>query len=641
MSADDLVAENTALRARLEEAEETLRAIRSGEVDALLVATSEGDRIFTLQGAEHAYRVLVETMNEGAVTAMVDGTILYCNSRFAAMVKAAPETIVGSALPRYVAPEDRMRIEALMNLSDQTHRRGEVQLTCGDGTSIPVLFSFSPAAVEGLPGICVIATDLSGQKRTEQMMASEKLARSIFEQASEAIVVCDREGKVIRANLMANDLAGCNPLMKPVETVFPFITDCSGEAAHDNVNPASPFLSRDEALRKEMVFRRSDGSQFDLLYSTAPIEDEAGRRIGCCITLVDITRMKHVEQQLRRSEQRLNLAIEGARLGVWDKDLITGEVITEAHWGSLLGYGPGDPILPWEEHVHPDDRSGALENFRDHIRGKTPYAEASYRMKTREGGYVWILTRGTVVGHDEQGRPRRMTGVDQDITALRISQEALKEASAKLNLLSSITRHDILNQVMALKGFLWLVEERHCEDSESVQMVSKMNQITDSIHRLIAFTGDYQHMGERDPVWQQVTPVVNRAAKSVMLGGATLTVSTGSREVFADPMLEKVFYNLLDNAVAHGGDVTAIGVSCHEEGEDLVIVMEDDGAGVPASMKEAIFHRGVGKNTGFGLFLTKEILGITGMAIKETGDEGKGARFEITVPGDRWRMAGH
>jgi signal transduction histidine kinase len=124
----------------------------------------------------------------------------------------------------------------------------------------------------------------------------------------------------------------------------------------------------------------------------------------------------------------------------------------------------------------------------------------------------------------------------------------------------------------------------------------------------------------------------------VRFNGASLAVDTGSLELFADPMLEKVFYNLLDNAVVHGGRVEHVTVSFHEDGDAGVLVFEDDGVGVPASMKTRIFERGVGKVTGYGLFLVKEILDITGMSIRETGEEGKGARFEIEVPPGKWRM---
>jgi len=110
--------------------------------------------------------------------------------------------------------------------------------------------------------------------------------------------------------------------------------------------------------------------------------------------------------------------------------------------------------------------------------------------------------------------------------------------------------------------------------------------------------------------------------------------------VFADPLVVKVFYNLMDNAALYGGKITFIRFSVEDDGDDHVIVCEDDGDGIIAQEKEKIFERGFGKNTGLGLALSREILSITGITIKETGVPGKGARFEITVPKDTWRVSG-
>ncbi len=228
-----------------------------------------------------------------------------------------------------------------------------------------------------------------------------------------------------------------------------------------------------------------------------------------------------------------------------------------------------------------------------------------------------------------------------DLRERKKAVKALKDANKKLNLLTSITRHDILNQITALKAFLVLLEEQHHGTAEAMEMFCNLEKIADTIHRQITFTGNYQEMGERDPEWLQVAWVVKRAAQSVRLNGTALAVDTGALEIFADPMLEKVFYDLLDNAVVHGERVEHIRVTFHENGGAGVLLFEDDGVGVPASSKDKIFERGFGKVTGYGLFLVKEILDITSLSIRETGEEGSGARFEIEVPAGKWRMGEH
>jgi len=123
--------------------------------------------------------------------------------------------------------------------------------------------------------------------------------------------------------------------------------------------------------------------------------------------------------------------------------------------------------------------------------------------------------------------------------------------------------------------------------------------------------------------------------------GVVLRSEVQGISVYSDPMLEKVFSNLLDNSVRHGEGVTEIRVSSAVSGEDLVVVWEDDGIGIAEEEKEKIFERGYGKNTGLGMFLAREVLTLTGITIRETGLPGRGARFEIRVPAGKWhRTAG-
>ena|GEM_PF-1471639 len=216
--------------------------------------------------------------------------------------------------------------------------------------------------------------------------------------------------------------------------------------------------------------------------------------------------------------------------------------------------------------------------------------------------------------------------------------DALKMANKKLTLLSSITRHDILNQTTGMAGFLALLEERMPDDPATNDYLHYLHRSVDTIRRQISFSRDYENLGMVAPEWFAVESLVQMAAATATMGAVRLAVATGPVEVFADPMLEMVFVNLFDNALRHGESVTCIKVCCDAQDAGCRIVIEDDGRGVPAEMKDAIFEKGVGTNTGYGLFLAREVLGITGMAIRETGTPGRGARFEITVPAGRWRM---
>jgi len=220
------------------------------------------------------------------------------------------------------------------------------------------------------------------------------------------------------------------------------------------------------------------------------------------------------------------------------------------------------------------------------------------------------------------------------------AEEALRQANKKLNLLSSITRHDINNQLTVQMGYLSMLEMKQ-PDTTNNEYFQKVSIAAKRISAMIRFTREYEEIGVHAPAWQNIRTLMDTAAKEAPLGKVMVNndLPAGTK-IYADPLIVKVFYCLVDNAVRYGGKITTIRFFALERAADHVIVCEDDGDGVVAEEKEQIFKRGFGKNTGLGLALSREILDITGISIRETGEPGKGARFEITVPRGAWLMAG-
>ncbi len=183
------------LRRRLEEAEETLRAIREGEVDALVVSGPQGDQVYTLKGAEQPYRVFIETMNEGAVTLGPDGTILYCNGRFAELLLRPIENVIGSEIYRFIAPTDTPSFESVLQRGRQGNSQGEIWLERGDGQLNPVHLSLCPLESDDVPCICMVAMDLTERKRAEQQLReSEERLRYL---STQLLIAQENERKLI------------------------------------------------------------------------------------------------------------------------------------------------------------------------------------------------------------------------------------------------------------------------------------------------------------------------------------------------------------------------------------------------------------------------------------------------------------
>jgi PAS domain S-box-containing protein len=168
------------LVARVSEAEETLRAIRSGEVDAIVVNGQGGKKVFTLQGADHTYRVFVERMNEGAAVLSSDHTVLHCNGRFARFLGAGLQRVIGSSILDLVWPDDHSKLDALLRRAAQRNCRGEIRLQSRKGAPLSVQLSLNPLRLESTKAVCLIASDLSEMKRAEQeLRASSEQLRSL------------------------------------------------------------------------------------------------------------------------------------------------------------------------------------------------------------------------------------------------------------------------------------------------------------------------------------------------------------------------------------------------------------------------------------------------------------------------------
>jgi PAS domain S-box-containing protein len=419
--------ENEALRVRLDEAEAALDAIRHGQVESLVVEGPEGPRIFSLEGASHSYRVLVEAMSEGAATLSDDRTVLYCNARFAEMLGAPLERVMGGKLDDWIAPAWRSSVNELLRDTD-TSTRSELALRTVDGREIPVQLSRKSFHDDGRMLSCVVATDLSEQKQNEQLLSEGRLARSVLEQAAEAIVVCDEKGRVTRASRAAEQLCGCSPLRADFDAAFPVVLSSPLVAGGLAATALRGAVTRSEPA----TFTRVDGSTAYLLVSAAPLRGTDGRVIGCVVSMADTTEYRRADEQLRAAEERLRT------LG---DNLPDGAVFRYAHDVSgrrrflhisagierLTGVSAAEILRQpsaWLDTIVPEDR-GQLALAEDRSREALTTLEIELRQRHRRTSEVrWALVRAI---------PRRLgdgstvwDGFLFDTTARRQPADALR-----------------------------------------------------------------------------------------------------------------------------------------------------------------------------------------------------------------------
>jgi two-component system CheB/CheR fusion protein len=299
-------AEVQGLQARLLEAEETLRAIRRGEVDALVVEGARGDQIYTLKGADHSYRVFLEAMHEGAATLTADGVILYCNRRFAEMVRTPLEDVIGSSLRRFARPADLLELETV--LREGLHGTGKRELLFQAGAeTVPVYLTTSALPLDDgeEPAVCLVVTDLTEQKRSERLVADEKLARSIFEHASEAIVVCDTDKRVLRASLSARRLCVCDAVGETFSRAFPLRGEAPERAP---VIPFAEVFAGKVVQGIEAALTLESGEVCELQVSAGPLRGLDDEVLGCVLTLTDVTARRHAELEMDRARREAEAA---------------------------------------------------------------------------------------------------------------------------------------------------------------------------------------------------------------------------------------------------------------------------------------------------------------------------------------------
>ncbi|MFA5376257.1 MAG: PAS domain S-box protein [Dehalococcoidia bacterium] len=472
--------------------------------------------------------------------------------------------------------------------------------------------------------------DVTERKKIDVALTeSEGRYRALIDKLPDYIFVHTKDG-VVYVNPAAVQALGYTKEELLTPPMFRFISSDSHQIIRDAIQqreegvPINPYeigvIAKDGTRHTCLV----QGSRF--IFNNAP---------STLIVLTDITERKRVEEVLKKSEEQYRSLLEHV------PELIlvhrNGTILyTNPAAEKTLGYTSNEALnRNIIDFIAPEFHERVANAVRRRMEG-VPVEPYEIDVIGKDGNRRTMSLNGTQI--EFEGVPASLI-VLVDITEQKALRDSVTLANKKLNLLSSITRHDIINQLSALNGYLELSRDLLNDPVKLAEFITKEQYIAGTIDDQIRFTKDYQDLGIHAPVWQNVHESVVMARESLPLRGIAVETNSPALEVYADPLLVRVFYNLIDNALRYGSDqMTAIRISSQVSSRGLMIVCEDDGVGIPADKKTAIFNRGYFKHTGFGLFLCREILSITGITITENGVPGKGARFEITVPEGAYRF---
>ena len=488
------------LRGRLDEAEATLAAIRNGEVDALVVAGPQGDQIFTLSGADRSYRILVEEMHQGAVTLDRDGIALFCNRRLAEILRIPQETLLGASLHAFVTSASRPLFEALLRQGRTERSQGEVTLRAGDGTRVPVYLAVNPLPVDEGAAVCLAVTDLTEQKRQEELVAADRLARSILDQAVDGIVVCNETGIVIRASRVARKLCGKNPILRPFATSFPLHSSAgstsgqSGAKGDDGQTVSLAGVLGGETLHGvEACLRRRDGTQLDLLLSAGPLRDGRRQIMGCVVTLTDITERKQAAEALRQERDFAESLIETVQAIVVVLDAAGRIVRTNPYLEELAGYRQDEMRgKDWITTFVPERERPRRREILSRTMAGTTTKDFVNPIVTKSGRERTIAWSSKAL-KDATGRIIGVLSIGHDITELRAAQqralqsERLAAIGEMVAGLAHESRNALYRGQVCLEMLALEVEDR----PEALRLIDRLQQAQDDLLTLYEDVQDY------------------------------------------------------------------------------------------------------------------------------------------------------
>jgi PAS domain S-box-containing protein len=363
-------------------------------------------------------------------------------------------------------------------------------------------------------------------------------------------------------------------------------------------------------------------------------QDVAAALADYTAIVLEQARRRLAEKDLKKSEEKYRAVVDRASDGiVIIQDGVFCFVNPKA--AEVIGSAVNDIIgTPFIDLIAPAERQKVLEKYTLRLRGEAASSVYETTVIRKNNQAVDIEINAGLITYE--GKPADLVFI-RDISDRKRSELALRLANQKLHLLSSVTRHDILNKLTLVIGYFEMA--RMTDDPEKREdFHRKIDTSLKIMEDQIQFTRDYQDMGVKAPEWQDAAAVFARAVSQLETGSVRIGNDLEGLTLYADPLLFKVLYNIVDNSLRYGTKVTCITAGFTLSGNFAILAISDDGVGIPVNDKTHIFEKGFGQHTGLGLFLAREILSLTGIEIMETGFPGKGARFEIHIPAASFRV---
>jgi PAS domain S-box-containing protein len=603
-----------------------------------------------LQESEQKFRGVAERSSDIIFLTDREGKATYVSPSFGKILGINPAEITGKHPDNFIHPDDLGPLHAAaadlakgapVSIIARTRRK--------DGGYVSIEYLGAQVITDGsFAGLQIIGRDVTERRLIEDAHreTSRRLAE-IIDVLPDPTFVIDKAGNVIAWNRAMERMSGipaADVLGSGRDSYTAWISGDPGPILIDyilrrdieGIRAAYPQV-RIEAntVRTEKEIPRTDGTRFSLWISATPLMDLNGEVNGAIESLRDVTHQKKIQRALQESNRYLDTVINTLADPLLIKDRGHLFVKLNDSFCQFTGYSREELQGKTDYDFFKKEEADVFREKDDEVFRTGHENENEEFITDSRGNTHTVITKKTL--YINSAGEEFIVGIIRDITERKKTEQALQQALKKLNMLSSITRHDILNQLMGLRTYLELMQERE-QDPVQGEYVKKGINSADAIQEQIEFTRYYEDIGVQAPQWHNTAAIFRSAASQLPLEGIVTDVQVSDLEVYADPLIAKVFYNLIENSLRHGEYVTTLVLNAEETPDEVIVTYRDNGVGIFAEDKNKLFVKGFGKHTGLGLFLSQEILSITGISITETGEPGAGVRFEIHVPKGAYRF---
>ena len=680
MTLEKLQRENEELQARLLETEETLSAIRNGDVDAIIVRGKDGDKVFSIQSSETPYRIIIEEMDEGAVTVNMNGTILYSNHRFSEMAETPLEQVTGSDFTRFIDDEEIPEFRKMLQTGFNQKIRGEIK-----GKNIHFRLTMSPLPSNFEGDICIVVSDITEIRKYQESLQGMVKERSsklkiANKQLTEDLVKLKKAGKDLRESekkfkQLANSIPQLAWVAHPdgsriwfnqrwfdyTGKTFEQAKGMGWHAVHDpvilpsvinrwnkSVSLGKPFEMVIPLLGKDGIFR-------EFLTSSMPMKDNKGRIVQWFGTNTDISKLRKIEKELENNRQKLSIALQTGNIGTWEWFLKSNKIVFDDRMQAIFGVRNDYNITysTLENFINEED----LPHFRKAVSFTLKYGvpfETVFRTN-QNGSDSKYLTTKALLNKDKNGKPLSLSGVCFDVTSMKkdteqilmnLNEELLK-SNRDLQQFAYVASHDLQEPLRMVSSFTQLLLHRYedkldADGREFIKYaVDGCKRMYDLLNALLAYSRVQTSGKEFTKV--KLNDVLEKVLQNLSLRIEERKAKIKSKMlpfVYADEaQMIQLIQNLIENSIKFSEETPKIVISSKSNIQEYIISVKDEGLGIDPKYNDRIFKifqrlvpREKYEGTGIGLAICKRIVERHGGRIWLESEAGKGSTFFFSIP---------